>query len=176
MAIRRLALITCAAAVLGLAVATGDASPLTTTNFLTFSGDVGLPGVTLSRGNYVFEVYDLNHAIVPCAERGPFAGVLHRFHQAGCAARGHGRPPHGNVCRNRSRRASANPGLVSRGESVRARVHVSRREAVGGRRVGGSARRLGQPASTRSLVAPCPMGRSSRAAPGPDGHFEQLKA
>lgn len=69
MAIRRLALITCAAAVLGLAVATGDASPLTTTNFLTFSGDVGLPGVTLSRGNYAFEVYDLNPDIVRVLSR-----------------------------------------------------------------------------------------------------------
>jgi hypothetical protein len=69
MAIRRWALITSAAAVLGLAVATGDASPLTTTNVLTFSGDVGLPGVTLARGNYVFEVYDLNPAIVRVLSR-----------------------------------------------------------------------------------------------------------
>jgi hypothetical protein len=69
MAIRRLALITCAAAVLGLAAAAGDASPLTTTNFLTFSGNVGLPGVTLSRGDYVFEVHELNHNIVRVLNR-----------------------------------------------------------------------------------------------------------
>ena len=69
MVIRRWALIMCAATVLGLAVASGDASPLTTTNFLTFNGDVGLPGVTLSRGNYVFEVYDLNPAIVRVLSR-----------------------------------------------------------------------------------------------------------
>lgn len=69
MAIRRLALITCAAAVLGFAAVTGDASPLTTTNLLTFSADVGLPGVTLPRGHYVFEVYDLNSDIVRVLSR-----------------------------------------------------------------------------------------------------------
>ena len=69
MAIRRLALITCAAAVLGFAAVTGDASPLTTTNLLTFSADVGLPGVTLPRGRYVFEVYDLNCDIVRVLSR-----------------------------------------------------------------------------------------------------------
>jgi hypothetical protein len=68
---RRLAQIACGAAVLGLAVAsTGDASSLVVkTNHLTFSGAVGLPGVTLPRGTYTFETVDLHPDIVRVLSR-----------------------------------------------------------------------------------------------------------
>jgi hypothetical protein len=63
---RRLALIACGAAVLGLVVApAGDASSLSvSTNHLTFSGAVALPGVTLPHGTYTFEVIGLHPDIV----------------------------------------------------------------------------------------------------------------
>jgi hypothetical protein len=68
---RRLALIACGAAVLGLAVApTGDAASLALkTNHLTFSGAVALPGVTLPRGTYTFEVVELHPDIVRVLSR-----------------------------------------------------------------------------------------------------------
>jgi hypothetical protein len=67
----RLALIACSAAVLGLAVApTGDASSLALkTDHLTFSGAVALPGVTLPRGTYTFEVVELHPDIVRVLSR-----------------------------------------------------------------------------------------------------------
>ena len=68
---RRLALIACGAAVLGLAIVpAGDASALAVgTNHLTFSGAVALPGVTLPRGTYTFEVVDLHPDIVRVLSR-----------------------------------------------------------------------------------------------------------
>lgn len=68
---RRLALIACGTAVLSLTVAaSGHASgPAVKTNHLTFSGAVGLPGVTLPRGTYTFEVVDLHPAIVRVLSR-----------------------------------------------------------------------------------------------------------
>ena len=71
MLIRRLALIACGAAVLGLAVApAGDAASLgLKTNHLTFSGAVALPGVTLPRGTYTFEVVELHPDIVRVLSR-----------------------------------------------------------------------------------------------------------
>jgi hypothetical protein len=68
---RRLALIACGAAVLGLAVApAGDASSLALkTNHLTFSGAVALPGVALPRGTYAFEVVELHPDIVRVLSR-----------------------------------------------------------------------------------------------------------
>lgn len=68
---RRLALIACGAAVLGLALApAGNASALDGgTNDLTFSGAVRLPGVTLPRGTYIFEVVDLHPDIVRVRSR-----------------------------------------------------------------------------------------------------------
>jgi hypothetical protein len=68
---RRFALIACGAAVLGLAVApAGDASSLAvSTNHLTFSGAVALPGVTLPRGTYTFEVIDPHPDIVRVLSR-----------------------------------------------------------------------------------------------------------
>ena len=68
---RRLALIACGAVVLGLAVApAGDASSLALkTDHLTFSGAVALPGVTLPRGTYTFEVVELHPSIVRVLSR-----------------------------------------------------------------------------------------------------------
>jgi len=68
---RRLALIACGAAVLGLAIVpVGDASALAVgTNHLTFNGAVALPGVTLPRGTYMFEVVDLHPDIVRVLSR-----------------------------------------------------------------------------------------------------------
>ena len=56
---RKLALAVCGAMVLGLTVASsGGAASMTAgkTNHLTFSGPVGLPGVTLPGGTYAFEL------------------------------------------------------------------------------------------------------------------------
>jgi hypothetical protein len=68
---RRLALIACGAAVLGLAVApAGDAASLALkTNHLTFNGAVALPGVTLPRGTYTFEIVELHPDIVRVLSR-----------------------------------------------------------------------------------------------------------
>ncbi|HEY6362779.1 MAG TPA: hypothetical protein VIX63_16845 [Vicinamibacterales bacterium] len=58
------ALMACGAALLGLVVAAaGDAASMTLrrTNHLTFSGPVGLPGVTLPRGTYTFALIDDEH-------------------------------------------------------------------------------------------------------------------
>jgi hypothetical protein len=66
-----MALIACGAAVLGLAVApAGNASSrVIKTNHLTFSGAVALPGVTLPRGTYTFEIVDLHPDIVRVLSR-----------------------------------------------------------------------------------------------------------
>jgi hypothetical protein len=58
----RSSFLTAAAVVLGLAA--GAASPHAETNptrltYLTFSGPVGLPGVTLAAGTYAFELADI---------------------------------------------------------------------------------------------------------------------
>lgn len=58
----RTGLITACGALLGLAVAAGTVATLSASvrsnrvEYLTFSGPVGLPGVTLARGTYAFEV------------------------------------------------------------------------------------------------------------------------
>jgi hypothetical protein len=72
MFIRRLALMACGAAVLSLTVATPDGAASNVPsqmNHLTFSGPVGLPGVTLPRGTYTFEVVDLHPDIVRVLSR-----------------------------------------------------------------------------------------------------------
>jgi hypothetical protein len=71
MRIHKLALMACGAAVLGLTVASpGGASALAAnTNHLTFSGAVALPGVTLPRGTYTFEVVELHPDIVRVLSR-----------------------------------------------------------------------------------------------------------
>jgi hypothetical protein len=71
MVTRRLALIMCGASVLGLAVATvsGASSLAVRTNYLTFSGAVALPGVTLPRGTYMFEAVDLHPGVVRVLSR-----------------------------------------------------------------------------------------------------------
>ena len=68
---RRLAQIACGAAVFGLAVSSSSiASSLAhQTNHLTFSGPVGLPGVTLPRGTYTFDVIDIDRRIVRVRNR-----------------------------------------------------------------------------------------------------------
>jgi hypothetical protein len=61
----------CGAAVLGLAVAsTGNASSLADkTTHLTFTGPVGLPGVTLPRGTYAFEIISMDGRVVRVLSR-----------------------------------------------------------------------------------------------------------
>ena len=69
---RKLTLVVCSAAVLGLVVATsGDAASTSVgrTNHLTFSGPIGLPGVTLARGTYTFELLSLGPDIVRVLSR-----------------------------------------------------------------------------------------------------------
>jgi hypothetical protein len=56
---RKSALLACGAIILGFSMATSVAgSSLGSTNLLTFSGAVALPGVTLGAGTYAFEVLD----------------------------------------------------------------------------------------------------------------------
>jgi hypothetical protein len=69
---RRLALMACGAAVLGLTVATPDGAASNVPsqlNHLTFSGPVSLPGVTLPRGTYTFEMIPLHPDIVRVLSR-----------------------------------------------------------------------------------------------------------
>jgi hypothetical protein len=69
---RRLALMACGAAVLGLTVATPDGAASNVPsqlNHLTFSGPVGLPGITLPRGTYTFEMIPLHPDIVRVLSR-----------------------------------------------------------------------------------------------------------
>jgi len=69
---RKLALAVCGAMVLGLTVASsGRAASMTAgkTNHLTFSGPVGLPGVTLPGGTYTFELIPLHPDIVRVLSR-----------------------------------------------------------------------------------------------------------
>ena len=69
---RRMVKAACAAAVIGLVMAaSGSAASavLTTTAHLTFSGSVSLPGVTLTRGTYTFELVEGNPDIVRVLNR-----------------------------------------------------------------------------------------------------------
>lgn len=68
----KLALFACGAAIVGLGIASsgGAASMVASrTNHLTFSGPVGLPGVTLPRGTYTFELIPLHPDIVRVLSR-----------------------------------------------------------------------------------------------------------
>jgi hypothetical protein len=69
---RKSVLTACGAAVLGLTLANpggaGSTAP-SQTNHLTFSGPVGLPGVTLPRGTYTFQVIPLHPDIVRVLSR-----------------------------------------------------------------------------------------------------------
>jgi hypothetical protein len=71
MAIRRSVLIACGIAVLALTVASGHATSAFTsrTDYLTFSGSVALPGVTLARGTYAFLVIESHPDIVRVQNR-----------------------------------------------------------------------------------------------------------
>jgi hypothetical protein len=69
---RKTALMACSAALVGLVVvSSGDAASivLSRTNHLTFNGPVGLPGVTLPRGTYTFELIALDPHIVRVQSR-----------------------------------------------------------------------------------------------------------
>ena len=69
---RKSALTACGAAVLGLTLANPGGAASTApsqTNHLTFSGPVGLPGVTLPGGTYTFEVIPLHPDIVRVLSR-----------------------------------------------------------------------------------------------------------
>lgn len=69
---RTSALTACGAVLLGLIiVASGDAASvgLGRTNYLTFTGPVGLPGVTLPRGTYTFELIELQPDVVRVLSR-----------------------------------------------------------------------------------------------------------
>jgi hypothetical protein len=72
MVIRRSALMVCGAVMLGLTLANPGSAASTAasqTNHLTFSGPVGLPGVTLPRGTYTFEMIPLHPDIVRVLSR-----------------------------------------------------------------------------------------------------------
>jgi hypothetical protein len=72
MVTRKTALTACGAALLGLIIAaSGDAASvgLGRTNHLTFTGPVGLPGVTLLRGTYTFELIELSPGVVRVLSR-----------------------------------------------------------------------------------------------------------
>ena len=69
---RKSALMACGAVVLGLTLANPGRAASTAasqTNHLTFSGPIGLPGVTLPRGTYTFEVTPLHPDIVRVLSR-----------------------------------------------------------------------------------------------------------
>jgi hypothetical protein len=71
MVTRKSALMACGAAVLSLVVAASGPTVVqaSRTNHLTFSGAVGLPGVTLARGTYTFETLDQHPDIVRVMSR-----------------------------------------------------------------------------------------------------------
>ena len=72
MVTRKSALMVCGAVMLGLTLANPGSAASTAasqTNHLTFSGPVGLPGVTLPRGTYTFEVIPLRPDIVRVLSR-----------------------------------------------------------------------------------------------------------
>jgi hypothetical protein len=72
MVTRKSALMVCGAVVLGLTLANlgrAASTAASQTNHLTFSGPVGLPGVTLPRGTYTFEVIPLHPDIVRVLSR-----------------------------------------------------------------------------------------------------------
>lgn len=69
---RKSALMVCGAVMLGLTLANPGSAASTAasqTNHLTFSGPVGLPGVTLPGGTYTFEVIPLHPDIVRVLSR-----------------------------------------------------------------------------------------------------------
>ena len=69
---RKSALMVCSAVVLGLTLASPEgaaSNAVSQTNRLTFSGPVGLPGVTLPRGTYTFQVIALRPDIVRVLSR-----------------------------------------------------------------------------------------------------------
>jgi hypothetical protein len=68
---RKLTLLAGGMAMAGLVALAGDAASLTAskTNHLTFSGAIALPGVTLARGTYTFEVIDGQPSIVRVLSR-----------------------------------------------------------------------------------------------------------
>jgi len=69
---RKSALTVCGAVVLGLTLANPGGATSTAarqTNHLTFTGPVALPGVTLPRGTYTFEVIRLHPDIVRVLSR-----------------------------------------------------------------------------------------------------------
>ena len=72
MVTRKSALMVCGAVMLGFTLANPGRAASTAasqTNRLTFSGPVGLPGVTLPRGTYTFEVIPLHPDIVRVLSR-----------------------------------------------------------------------------------------------------------
>jgi hypothetical protein len=72
MVTRKSALMVCGAVMLGLTLANPGRAASTAasqTNHLTFTGPVALPGVTLPRGTYTFEVVDLHPDIVRVLSR-----------------------------------------------------------------------------------------------------------
>jgi hypothetical protein len=69
---RHLTRIVCGAALLGLVVASPDGAAATAprqTTYLTFSGPVSLPGVTLPGGTYTFELIPLRPDMVRVLSR-----------------------------------------------------------------------------------------------------------
>jgi hypothetical protein len=90
---RRSALLACGAAILGLAIATSSHAAFSSprTNHLTFSGPVGLPGVTLAGGTYTFEVLPGHPTIVrvsnPDGSRVYFTGFARSIARSGAAGR-----------------------------------------------------------------------------------------
>ena len=112
------ALMVCSAVVLGLTLASpgGAASnAVTQTNHLTFSGPVGLPGVTLPRGTYTFEVIPLHPDIVRVLSRDGLHVYFTGFHHAGGAPRGPASRPARDLGRDGTRRGAAHHHLVPGG-------------------------------------------------------------
>jgi hypothetical protein len=68
---RKLTLLACGTAMAGLVALAGEAASATAskTNHLTFSGAIALPGVTLARGAYTFELIEGHPDIVRVLSR-----------------------------------------------------------------------------------------------------------
>lgn len=98
--------------ILGAVVTTaavGAASNLNHLEYVTFSGPVALPGVTLQAGSYSFQIADDNHAVVLVRERitgkPVFMGLTNRVERPnGIAA--------GRMVLGEARRGAATPILV----------------------------------------------------------------
>ena len=129
---RKSALLACGAIILGVSMATSVAgNSLGSTNLLTFSGPVALPGVTLGAGTYAFEVprFGIRGRRGSCPRQKSDADVSHGSHAAGQPAGKYAEGRMGLFRRGSQRCGDTDSRMVSRPWNARTRVHL--RSALG---------------------------------------------